>query len=71
MAFTPNQDLKYPNGFSLNNLVIAPTAQGSATLFGNQFNTSLTGGVKFGYFTHSIPYLGLEVETSLNNSYVE
>jgi len=70
VAFTPNQDLNYP-GFSLNNLVSAPTSQGSATLFGNQFNNSLTGGVKFGYFTRSIPYLGLEVESSVNNSYVD
>ena len=46
------------------------TSQGSATLFSNQFNTSLTGGVKLGYFFHSIPYLGLEVESSVNNSYV-
>ncbi len=71
VAFTPNQDLRYPDGFSLNNLVTPPTAQGPATLFGNQFNNSLTGGVKFGYFTHSIPYLGLEVESSVNNSYVD
>jgi opacity protein-like surface antigen len=70
VAFTPSQDLSYP-GFYLNNLVSAPTAQGSATLFGNKFINSLTGGVKFGYFTHSIPYLGLEVESSVNNSYVK
>jgi opacity protein-like surface antigen len=68
-AFTPNQDLRYPDGFTLNNGVTL-TRQGSATLFGNQFNTSLTGGVKFGYFTHRIPYLGLEVESMVNNSYV-
>ena len=46
------------------------TSQGSATLFGNKFDTSLTGGVKLGYFFHSIPYLGLEAESSVNNSYV-
>ncbi len=68
-AFTPNQNLRYPDGFILNN-GLTRTSQGSATLFGNQFNTSLTGGVKFGYFTHRIPYLGLEVESSVNNSYV-
>jgi opacity protein-like surface antigen len=70
VAFTPSQDLKYLNGFSLNNLTTPPTPQGSATLFGNQFNTSVTGGLKFGYFTHSVPYLGFEVESSVNNSYV-
>jgi opacity protein-like surface antigen len=68
-AFTPNQNLRYPDGFILNN-GLTRTSQGSATLFGNQFNTSLTGGVKLGYFTHTIPYLGLEVESSVNNSYV-
>ena len=68
-AFTPSQDLRYSEGFSLNN-GLTRTSQGSATLFGNQFNNSLTGGVKFGYFTHRIPYLGLEVESSVNNSYV-
>ena len=68
-AFTPNQNLRYSDGFILNN-GLTRTSQGSATLFSNQFNTSLTGGVKLGYFFHSIPYLGLEVESSVNNSYV-
>jgi opacity protein-like surface antigen len=68
-AFTPSQDLKYYNGFSLNN-GLTRTPQGSATLFSNKFDTSLTGGVKLGYFTHRIPYLGMEVESSVNNSYV-
>jgi opacity protein-like surface antigen len=69
-AFTPDQDLRYPNGFSLNNGVTRPTSQGAATLFNNQFDTSLVGGLKFGYFTHTIPYLGLELESSVNNSFI-
>jgi opacity protein-like surface antigen len=69
-AFTPSQDLSYPDGFTLNN-GLNLTSQGSAALLGNQFNTSLTGGVKFGYFFHRIPYLGMEVESSVNNSYVD
>ena len=68
-AFTPNQNLRYPDGFTLNN-GFTSSAQGSATLFGNQFNNSLTGGLKLGYFFHSVPYLGWEVESSFNNSYV-
>ena len=44
--------------------------EGRVTLYDNQFATSLTGGVKFGYFFHRIPYLGLEVESGVNNSYV-
>ena len=68
-AFTPSQNLRYSDGFILNN-GLTRTSEGSATLFGNQFNNSLTGGVKLGYFTHTIPYLGLEVESSVNNSYV-
>ena len=67
-AFTPSQNLRYSDGFILNN--VTRTSQGSATLFGNKFDTSLTGGVKLGYFFHSIPYLGLEAESSVNNSYV-
>jgi opacity protein-like surface antigen len=69
-AFTPDQDLRYSDGISLNNGVTRPTAQGSATLFRNQFNTSLVGGIKFGYFFHTVPYLGLEAESSYNNSFV-
>jgi opacity protein-like surface antigen len=70
VAFTPSQDLRYGDGFSLNNLVSTPTQEGPATLFGNKFKNSLTGGVKLGYFTHRIPYLGLEVESGVSNSYV-
>ncbi len=69
-AFTPSQNLKYPDGFSLNNGVTRPTSQGPATLFGNKFDTSLVGGLKLGYFFHTIPYLGLEVESMVNNSAV-
>jgi opacity protein-like surface antigen len=64
-AFTPSQNLHY-NSFTLNNRVRG----GAVTLFSNQFDSSLTGGVKLGYFFHSIPYLGLEGESSVNNSYV-
>ncbi len=68
-AFTPSQDLDYLNGFNLNK-GFPDHHQGSATLRNNQFDTSLVGGVKIGYFTHTIPYLGLEVESMINNSYV-
>ena len=67
-AFTPSQNLQYLDGVLLNQ-----GKQGSAgrvTLYNNQFATSLTGGVKLGYFFHTIPYLGLEVESGVNNSYV-
>lgn len=69
-AFTPGQDLSYSDGIILNNGVSRPTGTGAATLFNNQFNTSLVGGIKFGYFFHSVPYLGLEAESSYNNSSV-
>jgi len=69
-AFTPNQDLQY-NRFTLNNPANRRLVRGrNLRLLDNQFDNSLVGGVKFGYFTHRIPYLGLEVESSVNNSYV-
>ena len=70
VAFTPSQNLNYLNGFKLNTGGTPPTDEGSATLFGNKFNNSFTGGFKIGYFTHTVPYLGLEVESLANNSYV-
>jgi len=68
VAFTPNQDLRYQDGIVLNQGVNGK--EGPVTLRNNQFANSLTWGVKLGYFFHSIPYLGLEVESSYNNSYV-
>jgi hypothetical protein len=69
-AFTPDQDLRNPDGISLNNGITRLTSEGSVTLFNNQFNTSLVGGIKFGYFFHTILFLGLEAESSYNNSSV-
>lgn len=68
VAFTPSQNLEYRSGAALNQGLNGRS--GAVTLFNNQFANSLTGGVKFGYFTHTIPYLGLEVESCVNNSYV-
>ena len=67
-AFTPSQNLQYLSGVNLNQGVNG--SAGSVTLFNNRFANSLAGGVKFGYFTHTVPYLGLEVESGVNNSYV-
>ena len=46
-AITPSQNLSYSDGFSLNN-GITLSSQGPATLFNNNFSTSLIGGIKFG-----------------------
>ncbi len=70
VAFTPNQNLQYLSGFTSNTGGTPTTFEGPATLFSNKFNNSLIGGVKLGYFTHTIPYLGWEVESMANNSYV-
>lgn len=70
VAFTPNQNLDYLNGLGLNPGGGPLTTTGSATLFSNQFSNSLTGGLKLGYFTHTVPYVGFEVESLVNNSYV-
>jgi opacity protein-like surface antigen len=67
-AFTPSQNLQYLSGVTLNRGVNGSV--GKVTLFNNQFANALTGGVKLGYFTHAVPYLGLEVESCVNNSYV-
>jgi opacity protein-like surface antigen len=68
-ALTPGQDLKYSNGFGLDNGVFRSN-QGPATLLNNQFAPGVVGGLKFGYFCNRIPYLGLEVETYVNRSAV-
>ena len=69
-AFTPSQNLDYLDGFTLNPGGGPRTSASAATLFNNKFSNSLTGGLKLGYFTHTVPYLGLEVESMVNNSYV-
>jgi opacity protein-like surface antigen len=68
-AFTPSQNLKYPDGISLYQGG-GVTTQGPVTLFGNKFQPAVVGGFKFGYFFHDLPYLGLEVETNVNRSAV-
>jgi opacity protein-like surface antigen len=67
-AFTPSQNLQYLDGVGLNQGVNGIT--GRVTLRNNQFDNALAGGVKFGYFFNAIPYLGLEVESGVHNSYV-
>ena len=70
VAFTPSQDLKYLDGFTLNTGGTPTTFGAPATLFSNKFSNSFVGGLKFGYFTRTVPYLGWEVESMANNSYV-
>lgn len=63
-SFAQNQNLKYETGAVLNNglnLFRAPPF----TLSGNHFEPGVVGGLKFGYFFKSIPYLGLEIETNV------
>jgi len=67
-SFTPSQNLLYRDGVLLNQGVNGRA--GRVTLYNNQFATSLAGGVKLGYFFHSFPYLGLEGESSVTDSYV-
>jgi opacity protein-like surface antigen len=70
VAFTPSQTLKYLDGFDQNTGGTPVTSEGPVKLFSNKFSNSFVGGLKLGYFTHTIPYLGWEVESSANNSYV-
>jgi len=67
-SFTPNQNLTYLDGVTLNQGFGGRA--GKVTLFNQQFANSLAGGVKMGYFFHSIPYLGLEVDSSIAHSNV-
>lgn len=62
-SFANSQDLKYENGATANNGVTL-TRVNPFTLFNNKFEPGVVGGLKFGYFLKSIPYLGLEAETN-------
>jgi len=59
-AFYPGQDIRLDDGAFGN--------RASATLFNNKFGTSVVGGVKLGYFSERIPYLGIEEETNISRS---
>jgi opacity protein-like surface antigen len=56
-----SQDLKYEDGASVNNGVTIRNVN-PFTLSNNKFQPGVVGGLKFGYFLKSIPYLGLEAD---------
>lgn len=60
-SLVPSTDLKYSNG-------ILP-AGGTVNAAKQKFEPSVVGGLKFGYFLQSIPYLGLEAETNYARNY--
>ncbi|MFI5331630.1 MAG: outer membrane protein [Desulfobaccales bacterium] len=64
-SFAPDQNLSYKSGATFNNGV-TQTHVGSFTVANNKFDTGVAGGIKFGYFFNSIPYLGLEGETNVS-----
>ncbi len=64
-SFATNQDLKYNGGAFLNN-GLNTTTVGKFRVTNNKFDPGVLGGVKFGYFFKSIPYLGLEGETNVS-----
>jgi opacity protein-like surface antigen len=66
-VFTPSQTLNYNEGIRLNNGT-TQSREGSVTLNGNNFRPGVVGGFKFGYFCNRVPYVGLEVETSVDKS---
>jgi opacity protein-like surface antigen len=63
-SFAPSQDLSYNNGALFNNGITRVSTQ-KFKVFNNSFTTGVVGGIKFGYFFKSIPYLGLEGETNV------
>jgi opacity protein-like surface antigen len=64
-SFAPSQDLSYNNGATFNNGITRTSSQKFKVL-NNSFTTGVMGGLKFGYFFKSIPYLGLEGETNVS-----
>ncbi len=63
-SFAQSQNLKYENGAVLNN-GITTLRVSPFTVSNNRFEPGVVGGLKFGYFFKSIPYLGLEGETNV------
>lgn len=63
-SFAQSQNLKYENGAILNNGTSQIRVPGF-TASNNRFDPGVVGGLKFGYFFKSIPYLGLEGETNV------
>ena len=69
-SFAPSQNLNYNNGAVFNNGANLSRFRDlkSPTI---QFDTGVVGGIKFGYFFKSIPYLGLEGETNVSPNRVQ
>ena len=58
--------LNYKHGASFNNGTTNHLATQQFTVINNTLTTGVVGGLKFGYFFKSIPYLGLEGETNVS-----
>ena len=69
-SFALSQDLNYKNGASFNNGTTITSTQ-KFKVINNTFTTGVVGGLKFGYFFKSIPYLGLEGETNISPNRVK
>ncbi len=61
-SLVPSTDLQFNNG-------IFPGG-GTVNTSKQRFEPAVVGGLKFGYFLKSIPYLGLEAETNYARNYV-
>lgn len=62
-SLVQSTDLKFNSG-------VFPVGGGKVTTSKQKFEPAVVGGLKFGYFLKSIPYLGFEAETNFANNNV-
>jgi opacity protein-like surface antigen len=64
-SFAPNQDLRYESGAAINNGATI-TGVNPFTAFSSKFQTGVVGGLRFGYFFKTCPYIGLEADMNFS-----